>query len=73
MRYSLNSRGFYNESCFWRDEFLGWDMISKSANLSGVCMHGLLHAHASPLVSSGLSLSIVGKLLGHTQTSTTQR
>lgn len=29
--------------------------------------------YASHLVSSGLSLSIVGKLLGHTQASTTQR
>ncbi len=31
------------------------------------------HAHTSHLVSSGLSLPIVGRLLGHTNPSTTQR
>ncbi|MBL0942592.1 MAG: tyrosine-type recombinase/integrase, partial [Alphaproteobacteria bacterium] len=41
--------------------------------LPDVRLHDLRHTHASHLVSSGLSLSIVGKLLGHTQASTTQR
>lgn len=50
-----------------------WDTIRKKAELSDVRLHDLCHTHASHLVSSGLSLSIVGKLLGHTQASSTQR
>lgn len=50
-----------------------WATIRNRANLSDVRLHDLRHTYASHLVSSGLSLSIVGKLLGHTQASTTQR
>jgi integrase len=50
-----------------------WTTVTKEANLENVRIHELRHTHASHLVSSGLSLSIVGKLLGHTQAATTQR
>ena len=50
-----------------------WERVIKEAKLKSVRIHDLRHTHASHLVSSGLSLSIVGKLLGHTQASTTQR
>ena len=36
-------------------------------------MHDLRHTYASILASSGLSLPIIGSLLGHTQAQTTQR
>jgi integrase len=56
-----------------RDVRAFWSRVLKEANLKNVRIHDLRHTHASHLVSSGLSLSIVGKLLGHTQASTTHR
>jgi integrase len=38
-----------------------------------VRIHDLRHSYASHLVSNGVSLEIVGKLLGHTQAATTMR
>lgn len=51
----------------------GWKTICAKAGIPEVRIHDLRHTYASHLVSSGLSLSIVGKLLGHTQAATTQR
>lgn len=50
-----------------------WKTVITKANLKDVRIHDLRHTYASYLVSSGLSLNIVGKLLGHTQAATTQR
>lgn len=50
-----------------------WRTISKRAGLEGVRLHDLRHTHASVGAAAGLSLPIIGKLLGHTQASTTQR
>lgn len=50
-----------------------WNVIRKLANLPKVRMHDLRHTFASVAVASGGSLPILGKQLGHTQASTTQR
>jgi integrase len=50
-----------------------WAAICKKADLQGVRVHDLRHTYASILASSGLSLPIIGALLGHTQMQTTQR
>ena len=41
--------------------------------MEGVRLHDLRHTYASSLVSRGVSLHIVGRLLGHTQPQTTAR
>jgi len=50
-----------------------WGDVLKQSGLAGWRLHDLRHAFASMMVNSGASLPIVGKILGHTQVSTTQR
>lgn len=50
-----------------------WPAICKAANITGVRVHDLRHSFASIAASGGASLPMIGKLLGHTQVSTTQR
>lgn len=50
-----------------------WEAVREKAGLQGVRIHDLRHTFASLLVSGGLSLPVIGALLGHTQTQTTQR
>lgn len=50
-----------------------WSDIRTKAKLGDVRLHDLRHTYASHLVSDGVSLPIVGRLLGHTQPQTTQR
>ncbi|WP_046868081.1 tyrosine-type recombinase/integrase [Microvirga massiliensis] len=50
-----------------------WEKIRGLADLPGVRLHDLRHTYASILASDGLSLPIIGALLGHTQANTTQR
>ena len=50
-----------------------WRSVLTKAGISDYRIHDNRHTHASHLVSSGMSLAIVGRLLGHTNPSTTQR
>ena len=50
-----------------------WSEVRTAADLKDVHLHDLRHTFASHLVSNGVSLPIVGRLLGHTQPQTTQR
>jgi integrase len=50
-----------------------WQRIRALAKLDDVRLHDLRHAHASIAVAGGESLYVVGKVLGHSQTGTTER
>jgi len=50
-----------------------WKGIQDQAGLQDVRIHDLRHTFASLLVSGGASLEMIGKLLGHSQSSTTMR
>ena len=47
--------------------------MTRRAGLAGLRLHDLRHAFASVGVGASLGLPIVGKLLGHKSTETTQR
>jgi integrase len=50
-----------------------WTAIRRHAGLSGLRIHDLRHSYASVGAGIGLGLPIIGRLLGHTQPSTTAR
>ena len=50
-----------------------WARMRARAEIPDVRIHDLRHTFASLLVSGGASLEMIGKLLGHTQSGTTQR
>ena len=50
-----------------------WIRIRKAAGLDDVRIHDLRHGFASVAVSGGQSLPIIGKLLGHARTASTER
>ena len=50
-----------------------WRRIRKQAALEGVRIHDLRHSFASRALALGESLTMIGKLLGHTQVQTTAR
>jgi integrase len=50
-----------------------WRRIRAKAGLPDVRIHDLRHSFASVAAGKGMSLPVIGKLLGHTQASTTQR
>lgn len=50
-----------------------WASVCRTADIKGARVHDLRHTHASILASAGLSLPIIGAMLGHTQPQTTAR
>jgi integrase len=50
-----------------------WIKARKGATLEGVRLHDLRHTYASVLASAGLSLPVIGALLGHATPVTTHR
>lgn len=50
-----------------------WAWLKQETGLCDIRIHDLRHTFASVLVSHGVSLPVIGKLLGHTQYQTTQR
>jgi integrase len=50
-----------------------WAAVRDEAGLAGVRVHDIRHSFASMLATSGVSLQIIGRLVGHSQISTTQR
>lgn len=56
-----------------KDLFGPWKRIRERAGLAGVRLHDLRHTWASMGAASGLSLPLIGAVLGHSEPSTTQR
>jgi integrase len=50
-----------------------WRAVSEIAGIEDVRIHDLRHTYASILASGGMSLPIIGALLGHTQPQSTAR
>ncbi len=50
-----------------------WNTIRKSAGLEDVRLHDLRHNYASTAVTTGHHLKVIGSLLGHKNTKTTER
>jgi integrase len=50
-----------------------WEVVRARAGLPDLRIHDLRHTFASLAVARGASLFLVGKALGHTQATTTER
>ena len=50
-----------------------WEGVREKAQLKDARIHDLRHTFASLLVSGGMTLPMIGRLLGHTQAQTTLR
>jgi len=50
-----------------------WRSLRARAQLDDVRLHDLRHSYASIAAAAGLSLPVIGKLLGHSQPQTTAR
>lgn len=62
-----------SEGAYLTDLQRPWRRIRIAAGLEGVRIHDLRHTFASHAVRKGVSLPLLGKLLGHSQIQTTMR
>ena len=63
----------YRGNGFFEGTSKVWRKVRAMAGLEDVRLHDLRHSFASVAVSGGASLPIIGALLGHTDSATTQR
>ncbi|HVT18823.1 MAG TPA: tyrosine-type recombinase/integrase [Thermoanaerobaculia bacterium] len=61
------------EGSHWVNVERSWRRLRKAAGLPEVRLHDLRHSYAAVGAAAGLGLPVIGKILGHTQPSTTQR
>lgn len=57
----------------FKDTARVWDAVRQAAGLPDVRLHDLRHAFASVAASGGLTLPVIGALLGHGHSATTSR
>jgi integrase len=57
----------------YTDTARAWDGVRHAAGLPDVRLHDLRHTFASVAVSGGMTLPLIGALLGHTDTASTAR
>ncbi len=50
-----------------------WDAVRHAAALDGFRLHDMRHSAASFAIGAGASLAVIGKMLGHKNSTTTQR
>jgi integrase len=57
----------------WVNVERSWRRIRRAAGFPELRMHDLRHSYAAIGAAAGLGLPVIGRILGHTQASTTQR
>jgi integrase len=57
----------------WVNVERSWRRIRQAAGFPELRIHDLRHSYASVGAAAGLGLPVIGRILGHTQASTTQR
>jgi len=62
-----------NEGCHLDNMQKPWRRFRRMAGIEDVRIHDLRHSFASFAVSKGMSLAMIGRLLGHSQVQTTAR
>jgi integrase len=61
------------EGSHWVNVERSWRRIRRAAGFPELRMHDLRHSYAAIGAAAGLGLPVIGRILGHTQASTTQR